>query len=119
MSSTPVQGTSSSTNNLNKPPNLHGATSTPGLGAGAGQSTDEFSRSSSRTNLLTPGGAGIITGSKRNRSSSRLRKTSRPNLKRYTSIGSAHPPNLIYSVDDDINEDEIDANDSEIGRVHV
>lgn len=113
MSSTPVQGTSSSTNNLNKPPNLHGATSTPGLGAGAGQSTDEFSRSSSRTNLLTPGGAGIITGSKRNRSSSRLRKTSRPNLKRYTSLGSAHPPNLIYSVDDDINEDEIDANDSE------
>ncbi|RCK65952.1 Low affinity vacuolar monovalent cation/H(+) antiporter [Candida viswanathii] len=118
MSNTPVQGTSSSSSR----PNLHGATSNPGLAPGvaaAQQQQDDFSRSSSRTNLLTqtPGVAGATgastPGAKRNRSSSRLRRASRPNLKRYGSISSAHPPNLIYSVDDDINEDNNDADESE------
>lgn len=108
MSNTPIQGSSSSSNK----PKLDSAFSTTGLTPGVGQSTDNFSRSSSRTNLLTPG-PGMATGNKRNRSSSRLRRTSRPNLKRYVSVGSVHPPNLIYSVDDDINEDENDDNDSE------
>ncbi|EGW33678.1 uncharacterized protein SPAPADRAFT_133434 [Spathaspora passalidarum NRRL Y-27907] len=54
-------------------------------------------RSSSGTNISTP-------GSLRNRSASKSRTASRPSLKRMGSVSTAHTPKLIYSVDDDIND---------------
>ena len=74
MSNTPIQGSSSK-------PNV---------------AAEDYSRSSSRTNIL----------SVRNRSATRMKKNSRPNLKRLGSV--SHPQGLVYSVDDDINENDKD-----------
>ncbi|KAL6449684.1 VNX1 Low affinity vacuolar monovalent cation/H(+) antiporter [Candida maltosa Xu316] len=102
MSNTPVQGTS------NKPPLIQ----TPNI-------QDEASRCSSKTNL-SQAATTTGVGSKKNKSTTRLRKPSRPSLKRHGSIGSGHPANLIYSVDDDINEDDTENNelDTDTDRVN-